>query len=59
METARRLLNASTVSQGFSALWEKGRLDLTVEALVIQGDFPSLFTDAEVESARQRLAQFG
>ena len=34
--TAQRLLASTEVSTGFAALYERGRLDLTVEALVIQ-----------------------
>src|SRR4029077_4847804 len=55
--TARRLLASSEVASGFTALYERGRLDLTVEALVLKPDFARLFTDEEVETARQRLAQ--
>ncbi|KUP96514.1 GmrSD restriction endonuclease domain-containing protein [Thermobifida cellulosilytica] len=57
--TARRLLHAPTVSDGFSALWERGRLDLTVEAVVCEPRFAPLFEDREVEVARKRLSQFG
>ena len=35
IETAHILIN-STVSEGYSALWERGRLDLTVEALILE-----------------------
>ncbi|MEY9214896.1 DUF262 domain-containing protein [Thermobifida halotolerans] len=56
---ARRLLHAPTVSDGFSALWERGRLDLTVEAVVCAERFVPLFTDKELEVARKRLSQFG
>lgn len=28
LETARRLINAKKVSDGYTALWERGRLDL-------------------------------
>jgi hypothetical protein len=59
LATARKLLHAPAVSDGFAALWERGRLDLTVEALVIQPDFADLFTPAETDVARHRLAQFG
>lgn len=59
LATARRLLHAPTVSDGFAALWERGRLDLTVEALVVQPRFADLFTPVEVEVARHRLGQFG
>jgi len=59
LEAARRLLHAGSVSSGFSALWEKGRLDLSVEAVVLQGRFADLFTDEELTVARDRLAEYG
>jgi hypothetical protein len=34
LETARLLIHSSTVSEGYTALWERKRLDLTVEAVV-------------------------
>jgi hypothetical protein len=57
--TARRLLAASEVSSGFTALYERGRLDLTVEALVVQPQFADLFNDHELEIAQQRLRDLG
>ena len=57
--TAQRLLASTEVSSGFAALYERDRLDLTVEALVIQPKFASLFTDEELDIARQRLDQLG
>lgn len=59
LETARRLLRAPVVSEGFTSLWERKRLDLTVEALVTSPKFAELFTPDEIDLARQRLAQFG
>jgi hypothetical protein len=53
--TAKRLLATTEASTGFTALYERGRLDLTVEALVVKSRFESLFTDQEIETARQRL----
>nr|MDT0658904.1 caspase family protein [Micromonospora sp. DSM 115978] len=58
-EAARRLLRANAVSSGFTALWEKGRLDLSVEAVVLQDRFSGLFTDEELDIARNRLAEYG
>ncbi|WP_168705445.1 GmrSD restriction endonuclease domain-containing protein [Gordonia paraffinivorans] len=58
-ETARRLLAAPTVSDGFAELWERGRMDLTVEAVVVDPEFAGLFSDEEREVARRRLDQFG
>jgi hypothetical protein len=57
--TAQRLLASTEVSTGFATLYERGRLDLTVEALVVQPKFAGLFTDEEIEIARQRLDQLG
>jgi hypothetical protein len=34
LQTARILLHAATESEGYAALWRRGRLDLTVEALI-------------------------
>jgi hypothetical protein len=36
-----------------------GRLDLTVEARVLEPRFEPLFTDAELTTARQRLKAHG
>ena len=35
------------------------RLDLTVEALVIDPKFSELFSEREIEEAHKRLEQFG
>ena len=55
----KRLLDKPEVSEGFTRLWELGRLDLTVEAIVLRSEFASLFTDEELSVARQRLEQVG
>ncbi len=56
--TARQLLHATTVSDGFTVLWERGRLDLTVEAVVLRAEFTSLFSDEERDVAAARLEQY-
>lgn len=58
-ETAHRLLASPAVSDGFAQLWERQRLDLTVEALIVDPAFSELFTEKEIEVARRRLEQFG
>lgn len=58
LETARQLLHAPAVSDGFTALWEKGRLDLSVEFRMLQPQFEDLFTEDEREIARQRLSTY-
>lgn len=59
LDTARRLLASPTISAGFTALWQKGRLDLTVEAIVLRSEFRQFFTDDELDTAHQRLEQLG
>jgi len=59
LAAARNLLRAVKPSEGFTALWERGRLDLTVEALVLRPDFEELFSPDELDAARDRLAEYG
>ena len=59
LETARWLIHTPRPSDGFTALWERKRLDLTVEAHVLQERFETLFTDDERDVCRQRLAEYG
>ncbi len=56
---AKQILNAPNTSDGFSALWELRRLDLTVEALVLRDPWQQLFTADELSTARQRLDDLG
>jgi hypothetical protein len=59
LETARILLRAVAVSEGYTALWERGRLDLTVEALIHDhAEYHPLFTDEERAMARRRLEEY-
>lgn len=59
VETARRLVTSTSPSEGFNQLWERRRLDLTVEAHVLAPEFRSLFTKQERTAARRRLEQYG
>lgn len=59
LETARYLLNATTVSEGYTALWERGRLDLTVEAMILRPEWQLLFSDSERRIAVNRLRDYG
>lgn len=58
IETVRALLNKATPSPGFDRLWELKRLDLTVEAHILQPQWRGLFTPAERQRARDRLAEY-
>ncbi len=58
-ETARTLIHADNVSDGYTALWERGRLDLTVEAMIIDTPrFHSLFSEDELAICRKRLDDY-
>jgi hypothetical protein len=57
--TVRRQVVKKGVSPGFRKLYEAGRLDLTMEALVLQPDFAPLFDVPVQSAARQRLRDHG
>lgn len=59
MTAARRCLAGRRLSDGFNALAEKGRLDLSLEALVVDKRFTGLFTDDEANEALMRLLEAG
>ena len=59
LKAAQKLLAMREPSSGFTVLWEHERLDLSVEALVLRGEYASLFTDEERIIARNRLEQYG
>lgn len=52
---AQALLARPHISDGFTTLWEMGLPDLTVEALVLQAPWRSLFSEGELTTARRRL----
>ena len=59
LKTARRSLSGSRLSDGFNALLGKNRLDLSLEALVIDKRYTALFTDEEANEALNRLLEVG
>jgi hypothetical protein len=59
LETAHILINSPTVSDGYTALWERGRLDLTVEALIWDNsEYQELFTEDELRIIKKRLVDY-
>ncbi|PTU27716.1 hypothetical protein [Stenotrophobium rhamnosiphilum] len=59
LETARRLINTTRVSHGYTALWELKRLDLTVEALIHDSPkWHALFTAEEIAICKKRLNDY-
>ncbi|NEA27520.1 hypothetical protein [Actinomadura bangladeshensis] len=59
LAAAKQLLWSDTPSDGFTTLWDHGRLDLTVEAHVLRPEYEEFFTDADRQKARERLEQYG
>lgn len=47
------------ITLGLENLWEKGRLDLTMEARIIKPEFQELFPKEVVEVCRKKLEKFG
>ena len=59
LEAARQLLGAADPASGLERLWSEGRLDISVEALVLCDRWRSLFTDEELAEADRRLRELG
>lgn len=59
LTAAKQLISKPGGTDGFTTLWEHGRLDLSVEAHVLKPEYNDLFTDAERDMCRERLRQFG
>lgn len=59
VNAAKYLLAAPGSQEGLFKLYELKRLDLSMEALVIQDKYASLFDAAEITIARKRLQELG
>lgn len=59
LAAAKYLISTDAPSDGFTKLWECNRLDLTVEAVALSPQFASLFTEEELNLARERLREYG
>jgi hypothetical protein len=59
LATARLLIHSSSVSEGYTALWERKRLDLTVEAVIYDNPkWHPLFTEEELVICKTRLTDY-
>ena len=58
LQAARTLL-AKPISDGFVRLWKENRLDISVEAVVVQEPWRALFTPEELDTAQSRLDEVG
>jgi hypothetical protein len=59
LATAHELLRRTPPPDAMKKLADCGRLDLTVEALVLKQEYRSMFTETELAEARRRLEQYG
>ena len=57
--TAKRLLAKGDIQAGLFELSQLNRLDISMEAYVIQDRFKTLFTPPEITEARRRLEELG
>jgi len=58
LRAAKVLLQAAELSDGFTELWLRRRLDLTMEALIVENPvWHPLFTQEELQIARKRLTR--
>lgn len=59
MKNVHYALSGNRISDGFNILADKGRLDLSLEALVVDKRFTALFSDEEADNALMRLLSAG
>jgi hypothetical protein len=55
VQTAKRLLAGPVMQSGLFALSEHGRVDLSVESLVLEEEYRELFEPQELSEAKKRL----
>lgn len=58
VKTAKKLISKDGGTEGFLKLWESGRLDLSVENLVLNEKYNSLFNDEERKICFERLEKY-
>jgi len=59
IQTAKQLMSTDKPSDGFTTLWELGRLDLSLEAQVLNPKYNPLFSDDERKICANRLKTYG
>jgi hypothetical protein len=58
VEACKRMIESPVLGQGLLRLKQAGRLDLTVEALVLRDRFKRLFDQPTLATARKRLVDW-
>ena len=59
LAAAKQLISKPGGTDGFTTLWQCGRLHLSVEAHVLKQEYEPLFTEVERRMCRDRLGEFG
>ena len=59
LQAAQKLLSAGGYSEGLTRLWEEKRLDISMEATILQEPWRELFSDDELSVARKKLEELG
>ena len=59
LDAAKMLLGSGGYSEGLTRLWEEKRLDISMEATVLQDPWRELFTEEELSVAKQKLGELG
>jgi hypothetical protein len=57
VEAARRMVLTAGGTAGFARCWEAGRLELSVEAIILGEEFRPLFDEEVLAKAHNRLEQ--
>ncbi len=57
IDAAKRLLASREIQTGLLRLWELSALDKSMEALVLQERFKTLFSEEEIQEAHRRLEE--
>ena len=56
--TAKQLIMQDKPTEGFLKLYEKNKLDLTIEYFVIQPKYNELFNEEEIKTSYNRLKEY-
>ena len=59
VRTAQEIIRKGRTSDSFSKLVEAGRIDLTMEAVIVNPKYSELFTDEEVNACYELLCENG
>lgn len=59
LATAKKLLASNHYPEGLTRLWELKRLDISMEATLIEEPWSTLFSREELDVAKKRLKELG